>query len=335
MSSPAPFASAQNEWPPWWLRIAYRLALNLKFRLCVQQVHAILTAAAHIQFRANNGAEPEIMLLELFGVLEVAGETVLKILPISLALGVVFAVLTHWSACNPGQPWWRKREIVTDVTYWFMIPLGARFVRIGLLIVGAALFFGIYGAQGLMDFYENGHGPLSRLPLWTQAIVFLVLSDLLMYWNHRLFHGSHLWKYHAVHHSSEDLDWISAARFHPINLFLGSVAVDVVLLLIGISPDVMLWIGPFTTAHSAFVHANLKWDLGPFRYVLASPVFHRWHHTPLEKGGNKNFASTFPVLDLLFGTWYMPKNELPQAYGIDDRNFPEGFAAQMVYPFKQ
>jgi hypothetical protein len=109
----------------------------------VQQVHAILTAAAHIQFRANNGAEPEIMLLELFGVLEVAGETVLKILPISLALGVVFAVLTHWSACNPGQPWWRKREIVTDVTYWFMIPLGARFVRIGLLIVGAALFFGI------------------------------------------------------------------------------------------------------------------------------------------------------------------------------------------------
>jgi sterol desaturase/sphingolipid hydroxylase (fatty acid hydroxylase superfamily) len=83
------------------------------------------------------------------------------------------------------------------------------------------------------------------------------------------------------------------------------------------------------------VHANLKWDLGPFKYVLASPVFHRWHHTSLEKGGNKNFASTFPVLDLLFGTWYMPKDELPEVYGIDDRGFPEGFAAQMVYPFRQ
>ena len=36
---------------------------------------------------------------------------------------------------------------------------------------------------------------------------------------------------------------------------------------------------------SAFVHANLNWTLGPFRYVLASPVFHRWHHTALERGG--------------------------------------------------
>jgi sterol desaturase/sphingolipid hydroxylase (fatty acid hydroxylase superfamily) len=275
------------------------------------------------------------MLLELFGVIEVAGETVLKILPISIALGIVFALLTRHAACNPGKLWWQRREIVTDITYWFMIPLGARFVRIGLLIVGAALFFGIHGAQPLMDFYENGHGPLSRLPLWLQAIIFLVASDFLNYWSHRIFHDSRLWKYHAVHHSSEELDWISAARFHPINLFLGSVAVDVVLLLIGISPNVMLWIGPFTTAHSAFVHANLKWDLGPFKYVLASPVFHRWHHTAPERGGNKNFASTFPVLDLLFGTWYMPKDELPNAYGIDDRNFPQGFAAQMVYPFRQ
>ena len=135
-------------------------------------------------------------------------------------------------------------------------------------------------------------------------------------------HGAVLWKYHAVHHSSEELDWISAARFHPVNLFLVGSLVDVALLLAGISPNVMLWLGPFTTAHSAFVHANLKWTLGPFKYVLASPVFHRWHHTALETRRNKNFAGTFPVLDLLFGTFYMPKNVLPDAYGIDDRRFP-------------
>ena len=79
------------------------------------------------------------MLTQFIGVLLVAGETLLKIVPTTLALGIVFAVLAHWSACNPAKPWWRKREIVTDMTYWFMIPLGARFVRIGLLIVGAAL----------------------------------------------------------------------------------------------------------------------------------------------------------------------------------------------------
>ncbi len=275
------------------------------------------------------------MLMELLSVLDVAGETLLKVVPVTIALGIVFAVLTHWSACNPGDPWWRKREIVTDLCYWFFIPLGARFVRIGLLVMGAALVFGIHGTDALIKFYENGHGPLSELPLWFQAITFVVVSDFLMYWNHRAFHGTHLWKYHAVHHSSEDLDWISAARFHPVNLFLGSVAIDVVLLLAGISPNVMLWVGPFTIASSAFVHANLKWTLGPFKYVIAGPVFHRWHHTALNRGGNRNFAGTFPLWDLLFGTFYMPENELPDAYGIDDANFPHTFGAQMIYPFRQ
>jgi sterol desaturase/sphingolipid hydroxylase (fatty acid hydroxylase superfamily) len=106
-------------------------------------------------------------------------------------------------------------------------------------------------------------------------------------------------------------------------------------LLAGISPNVMLWVGPFTTASSAFVHANLNWTLGPFKYVIAGPVFHRWHHTAADRGGSKNFAGTFPIWDLLFGTFYMPARKLPDAYGIDDKRFPEGFAAQMLYPFRR
>ncbi len=275
------------------------------------------------------------MLGELFAILQVAGATLLKLVPISIALGIGFAALTHWSACNPGRPWWRKREIVTDVCYWFLIPLGARFVRIGLLVLGAALVFGIHGTEPLIAFYGNGHGPLSELPIGLQAIIFLVASDFLLYWIHRGFHGANLWKYHAVHHSSEELDWISAARFHPVNLFLGAVGVDVALLLAGISPNVMVWVGPFITAHSALVHANLNWTFGPFKYLLASPVFHRWHHTALERGGSSNFAGTFPIWDFLFGTFYMPENELPDAYGIDDQSFPESFGAQLLYPFQR
>ena len=230
-------------------------------------------------------------------------------------------MLSFFWACNPGPPWWRKRELVTDLCYWFVIPLFARYLRIGLLVMGAAFLFGINTAEGLVEFYDDGHGPLARLPLWLQAIIFLVGSDFMMYWIHRAFHRPPLWRYHAVHHSSEHLDWISAARFHPINIFLGSVATDVVLLLAGISPNVLVFLGPFTIAHSAFVHANLNWTLGPFKYVIAGPVFHRWHHTEAERGGEKNFASTFPVLDLMFGTFYMPKNELPDRYGIADPSF--------------
>ena len=139
--------------------------------------------------------------------------------------------------------------------------------------VGASVVFNIREADELIAFYDNGHGPLSELPLWLQAMLFLVLSDFMLYWLHRLFHGGAFWKYHAIHHSSEELDWISAARFHPINLILGTISVDVILLMAGISPNIMLWVGPLNTFHSAFVHANLNWTLGPFRYVLATPVF--------------------------------------------------------------
>src|SRR5689334_123773 len=140
------------------------------------------------------------MLVEMLSVAKVAGETMLKLIPISIAFGIVFAVLTHWSACNPGRPWWRKREIVTDICYWFLIPLAARFVRIGFMVMGAAYLYGIHGADALMAFYDDGFGPLAQLPLWAQALTFLVVSDFLTYWIHRGFHRGSLWRYHSVQH---------------------------------------------------------------------------------------------------------------------------------------
>jgi sterol desaturase/sphingolipid hydroxylase (fatty acid hydroxylase superfamily) len=97
----------------------------------------------------------------------------------------------------------------------------------------------------------------------------------------------------------------------------------------------MLWVGPFTTFHSAFVHANLNWTLGPFRYVIATPVFHRWHHTSLEHGGNTNFAGTFPIWDLMFGTFRMPEGQLPEEYGVDGEPLPREIGGQLAYPFRQ
>jgi sterol desaturase/sphingolipid hydroxylase (fatty acid hydroxylase superfamily) len=272
---------------------------------------------------------------QLLAFLVNVGETFARIAPISLALAIVFTVLTSLWACNPSRPWWRKSDIVTDLCYWFFIPVITRYLRIGMLVLGAAVLFRITTADGLVAFYENGHGPLATLPLPAQMIIFLIGEDIILYWTHRLFHGRRMWRYHAVHHSSEELEWISAARFHPINLFLGSVTADVVMLLAGISPNVFVVLGPLTIAHSAFVHANLDWTLGPFKYVIAGPVFHRWHHTSPERGGDKNFAATFPILDVLFGTFYMPKGELPDHYGIAERDYPKTFQAQLLRPFTQ
>jgi sterol desaturase/sphingolipid hydroxylase (fatty acid hydroxylase superfamily) len=257
------------------------------------------------------------------------------LVPSALAMAAVFTALSLSAAqaCNPGRKWWRNPGLLTDACYWLVVPFVAPYMRMALLIVGAVFASGVVGAETIEDYLNHGRGPLAALPFWGQAAVYLILSDFLLYWSHRLFHGARLWPYHAIHHSSEEVDWTSAYRFHPVNLWLGPFLVNVLMLYLGVSPAVMLFLVPFDTVSAAFVHANLNWTLGPLKYLVATPVFHRWHHTAPEEGGERNFAPTFAFWDVLFGTFYMP-DKLPQRYGVDDPAFPPGFVGQLIYPFR-
>lgn len=258
--------------------------------------------------------------------------TLSGVLPITIGLGFAFAFLSWFMPCNRAAPsWWRKRELVTDVCYWFFVPVFGRFGRIGLSVLLTVYLLGIRDGNAIARYFENGHGALAAMPYWAQCAVYLIASDLIHYWLHRAFHGRRLWPYHAVHHSSEELDWISAARFHPLNQLLDSIAIDVLLLMAGISPKIFLVIGPFNVFYSGLVHANLDWTFGPLKYVFASPVFHRWHHTLPKEGGNRNFAGTFSLFDVIFGTFYMP-GDLPEHYGVEERGFPMSFGTQVIYP---
>src|SRR2546423_14011707 len=157
-------------------------------------------------------------------VVEMFGQTIAKVVPVTIALALVFSALTYFWACNPGTPWWRKRELVTDVCYWFFVPLFGRVLRIGLLVLGAGVIFRIHDADELIAFYDNGHGPLSELPLWLQAVLFLVVSDLMLYWVHRMFYGGAFWENYADHPSSEELDWIPAGPLPPLKPVPGTIA---------------------------------------------------------------------------------------------------------------
>src|SRR3954454_17266473 len=128
-------------------------------------------------------------------VVEMFGQTIIKVVPVTLALALIFSVMTHFWACNPGKPWWRKRELATDICYWFFVPLFARVFRVMLLVAAASVISRIYDADELANFFENGHGPVGTLPLWLQAILLLVAADFMMYWLHRMFHGGGFWKY--------------------------------------------------------------------------------------------------------------------------------------------
>ena len=249
-------------------------------------------------------------------------------------LAVVFTVLsTLAAACNKAPPWWRKPDLSTDLC-WALVPqLFFKFAHASMLVLGIAAFYGINDPGGVDRFFSEGIGPLARLGFWPQVALYLLGNDLVMYATHRLFHSVPLWRFHAVHHSSEHLEWISAGRFHPVDQILHGILADVVMLLLGIPPEVLIWLMPFTVGTSALVHANLDWDFGAFRYVLVSPVYHRWHHTSAERGGSSNFAGTFPLYDLLFGTFYLPVGQRPDRYGVDDPHFPADFVGQIRHPF--
>jgi sterol desaturase/sphingolipid hydroxylase (fatty acid hydroxylase superfamily) len=251
-----------------------------------------------------------------------------------VVLAAIFTLLPKFFwICNKTPPWWRKPDLSTDLC-WTIVPnIVNRIAQTLLLIFGIIACYGVFEPTEIANFLTEGHGPLAGLGFWPQIMLYLLGSDLVMYFTHRLFHRERLWRFHAVHHSSRHLEWSSATRFHPVDsIFHGSLA-DVVMLLLGVPPDVLIWMMPFNVGSSALVHANLDWSFGPFRYLLASPVFHRWHHTSPSRGGSSNFAGTFALFDVLFGTFYMPAGQHPDAYGLDDPNFPADFAGQLIHPF--
>jgi sterol desaturase/sphingolipid hydroxylase (fatty acid hydroxylase superfamily) len=79
------------------------------------------------------------------------------------------------------------------------------------------------------------------------------------------------------------------------------------------------------------IHANVHWRFGPLEWLISTPNFHHSHHTKNDHI-NKNYASMLPVMDLLFGSAYMPKKQWPAEYGIEGFMSP-GLLGQMLHPF--
>lgn len=266
--------------------------------------------------------------------LSVFVDSSLELAAYMVGFSVAFGLLAHLFACNPAQRYLRK-GIKADLAYYFLMPIFSRFSRTGLMIIVLFLLFNGASEDITKEYLAHGYGVLSRLPFLVQAVAVALITDVLLYWIHRWFHKEYAWRYHAIHHSSEEIDWLSAFRFHPVNTLLAFNMVDTLMLAAGFSPTAIFAMAGANFIHSALVHANLNWTFGPFRTVLASPVFHRWHHTTQQEGLDKNFAPTFPFIDILFGTFYMPKGKLPEHFGVSGSDIPESFIGQLAWPFRR
>ena len=227
-----------------------------------------------------------------------------------------------------------RRGFWTDLGYWAATPVTSRVLTLATVLVVvlpvAWLAYGRIDRETIL----HGFGPLSRLPLWAQAIGIVLVSELVGYWTHRAFHTTRLWKFHAVHHSSVDVDWLSAVRVHPVNDVVMKLATTAPILALGFAPVAVAGITPLLSLLAIGLHAHVDWDFGPLRGVIASPRFHRWHHTDEDEGRDRNFAGLLPVIDRIFGTYHMPKDRRPQTFGTKTP-VPGGLWPQLAFPFQR
>lgn len=265
--------------------------------------------------------------------------TVDRLLGLGVALGVltsVFGALERRFAAIPHHRTWKARSRWVDVGYWFLTPLFTRPLSRGLVVAVVAVWALVRGVE--LD-ARTGVGPLvagswvTAQPAWLQVMMLVVALDFVGYWVHRWFHRGRAWRFHAIHHSSQRLDWLAGARLHPVNDAIGKMLRVFPMLLLGFDPTVVAGTAPVLGLYAILLHANVPWDFGHLRYVIATPSFHRWHHTREAHGLNTNFAGLLPVWDILFGTFHMPRGAQPRAFGVDDR-LPDGLWAQLMYPFR-
>lgn len=153
-------------------------------------------------------------------------------------------------------------------------------------------------------------------------LIGIFIYDVNYYWFHRLQHTlPFLWRFHAVHHSIEELNAFNA--YHHVSEYIWRIPLLTIplSLLISVSEPQVLIMATIIQAVGVLAHGNVRVNFGPFRYVFVEPRFHRIHHSIEERHWNRNYSFYFPVLDLLFGTAYFPKDgEIPRT-GVD--YFPE------------
>ena len=240
-----------------------------------------------------------------------------------LLVAAVFVPLERLFALRKGQKILRAK---------WRLDLVYTFVNGALIAVGIMLLVVVAGSVFAYVVPERLRVAVSSQPFLIQLVEALVTADLMFYAAHRLFHTvPFLWKFHAVHHSIEEMDWLASARVHPFDQIVTKGASILPLVAFGFS-------GPVIAAHaliyswqSYLLHSNVRIKFGLLKWVVASPEYHHWHHANQRDAYDKNYAAQLSIIDKLFNTLYLPEGKAPEKYGIDEP-VPRAYLSQLISP---
>jgi sterol desaturase/sphingolipid hydroxylase (fatty acid hydroxylase superfamily) len=175
---------------------------------------------------------------------------------------------------------------------------------------------------------------VSRLPLAIQVVGVLLIADFTQYWVHRAFHSvPWLWRFHAIHHSATQMDWLAGSRLHLVDAVVTRATTYVPIYILGFSEAALIVYVVVVAVQATFIHANVRWELRSLQWFLATPAFHHWHHSDAAEAVDKNFSVHTPLWDRLFGTYFLPAC-WPASYGLSGaQRVPLGWLRQFVDPF--
>jgi len=217
-----------------------------------------------------------------------------------------------------------RKAIWTDLAYYFLNSILPGIVlAVPVALIAAA-------AHRFMPY--RIHTLVGGLPGWAQVSAFFVVSQIGFYWGHRWSHEVPLlWRFHAVHHSAPEIDWLVNTRAHPVDMIFTRFCGIAPIYLLGLTqtatPAAIILIG---TVWGFFIHANVRWRFGWLEWLVATPAFHHWHHSRTDHPDH-NYAAILPFLDVLFATYYTPPRAWPEDYGIN-APMPGNIAGQLLEP---
>ena len=244
-----------------------------------------------------------------------------------LFTGFLFVPLERFAPRNREQTVFRT-EWREDIFYYL----------VSSLLVQAMTFLTLAPSKLIVAVtaWEQTRGAVGGQPWWLQLVEIMFLTDLAQYWLHRAFHRvPFLWKFHAVHHSAQTMDWLAGARMHFLEVVVLRSFTAIPMMTLGFSATALQAYLAFVYVYSAFIHANVGWRLDWLGGWFVTPRFHHWHHGVEKEAIDVNFAIHFPILDRVFGTHHLPAGQWPQGYGVGGHPVPRGWWPQFLYPFKR
>jgi sterol desaturase/sphingolipid hydroxylase (fatty acid hydroxylase superfamily) len=214
-----------------------------------------------------------------------------------------------------------RTGLLTDLTH-ILVNGAVTTVAVVALVVVAAI----------PVFWIRRFDLVGALPTEVAVGLAVALVAVGNYWGHRLTHQvPFLWRFHSVHHSIEQMDWIAAGRLHPFDSAFTQAFTIMPLFVLGYGGGVFAGVAVFITLLAIFQHANVRIRFPVLRWIVPTPEWHHWHHAIDDEARDKNFG--LPVVDKIFGTAHMPKGKYPTGFGTHSPVPQEGYLEHIAYPF--